>query len=50
MDSIPESDRCICTPKVEWDGKMYPPMTQKADWLPAWATGIARSLGLVVEK
>lgn len=50
MDGIPETDRCTCTPKTERDGKMYPPMTEKADWIPGWATGIAKSLGLVKEK
>ncbi|EMF12786.1 uncharacterized protein SEPMUDRAFT_44142 [Sphaerulina musiva SO2202] len=26
MDSINEADRCTCEPKVEKDGKSYPPM------------------------
>jgi hypothetical protein len=25
MDAIPEGDRCTCAPKVEKDGKEYPP-------------------------
>ncbi|TVY27913.1 hypothetical protein LHYA1_G003012, partial [Lachnellula hyalina] len=25
MDSISEDERCICEPKVEKDGKTYPP-------------------------
>lgn len=25
LDSVPESERCTCTPKVERDGKEYPP-------------------------
>jgi hypothetical protein len=25
MDQVPESDRCTCTPKVNADGKEYPP-------------------------
>jgi hypothetical protein len=50
MDGIPESERCTCEPKVERDGKMYPPMTEKADWLPGWATGVAKSLGLMKKK
>lgn len=25
MDTIPEDERCICEPKVERDGKAYPP-------------------------
>lgn len=33
MDSIDESERCSCTPKVEKDGKEYPPMGKTADWL-----------------
>lgn len=31
MDSIDESERCTCTPKVEKDGKKYPPMGKTAD-------------------
>ena len=31
MDSIPESERCACTPQVERDGKKYPPKAAKAD-------------------
>ncbi|KAE9977449.1 hypothetical protein EG328_002035 [Venturia inaequalis] len=31
MDSIDESERCTCTPKVEKDGKEYPPMGKTAD-------------------
>ncbi|KAH8676570.1 hypothetical protein BGZ60DRAFT_446917 [Tricladium varicosporioides] len=30
MDPIPEAERCTCTPKVEKDGKEYPPMVKKA--------------------
>ncbi|KAL7927638.1 hypothetical protein ACQKWADRAFT_9332 [Trichoderma austrokoningii] len=26
LDSIPEESRCACEPKVERDGKQYPPM------------------------
>jgi hypothetical protein len=25
MDSIPEEERCTCAPKVEFQGKEYPP-------------------------
>jgi len=25
LDQIPEGDRCACEPKVEKEGKMYPP-------------------------
>ncbi|GFF25171.1 hypothetical protein IFM46972_01311 [Aspergillus udagawae] len=25
MDQVPESERCACTPKVNADGKEYPP-------------------------
>ncbi|KAK3116187.1 hypothetical protein LTR53_003681 [Teratosphaeriaceae sp. CCFEE 6253] len=25
LDSIPEEDRCACEPRVERDGKQYPP-------------------------
>lgn len=28
LDSIPEEDRCVCEPKVERDGKQYPPMAK----------------------
>ena len=31
MDSVPEEDRCSCAPRVERDGKEYPPMGNKAD-------------------
>jgi hypothetical protein len=31
MDSIPEEDRCTCEPKVEVEGKMYPPKAATAD-------------------
>ena len=50
MDRIPESERCTCTPQTERDGKLYPPMTDKADWVPGWAVGAMKSLGLVKEK
>ena len=39
--------RCTCKPTIERDGKTYPPMTGKADYLPGWATGIAGRLGLL---
>ncbi|EME81051.1 uncharacterized protein MYCFIDRAFT_26709 [Pseudocercospora fijiensis CIRAD86] len=26
MDLIPESSRCTCEPKIEREGKQYPPM------------------------
>jgi len=29
MDIIPENERCTCTPKVEKEGKMYPPGTMR---------------------
>jgi len=29
MDIIPENERCTCGPKVERDGKMYPPGTMR---------------------
>jgi hypothetical protein len=47
MDGIQDTERCTCTPKVERSGKMYPSMTQKTNWLPGWATGVAESLGLM---
>jgi hypothetical protein len=25
MDSIPAEEQCVCEPKVEIDGKQYPP-------------------------
>ncbi|OAA79721.1 hypothetical protein LEL_03207 [Akanthomyces lecanii RCEF 1005] len=28
MDTIPEEERCACEPKVERDGKQYPPMAK----------------------
>lgn len=36
MDPIPTSKWCTCEPTVRRDGKVYPPMTAKADWLPGW--------------
>jgi hypothetical protein len=29
MDEIPENERCTCTPKVEKEGKQYPPQGPK---------------------
>jgi hypothetical protein len=29
MDSIKEDDRCTCEPKVEREGKQYPPMAKQ---------------------
>lgn len=29
MDQVPEQDRCQCEPKVEKDGKLYPPKADK---------------------
>ncbi|KAL2214932.1 hypothetical protein M432DRAFT_643160 [Thermoascus aurantiacus ATCC 26904] len=29
MDQVPEQDRCRCEPKVEKDGKLYPPKADK---------------------
>ncbi|CAK1366967.1 hypothetical protein CB0940_10316 [Cercospora beticola] len=26
MDTVPEAERCSCEPKVEKEGKSYPPM------------------------
>jgi len=31
MDSIPETDRCTCTPTTTVNGKEYPPKAAKAD-------------------
>ena len=31
MDKVDENDRCKCTPKVEKEGKEYPPMGKTAD-------------------
>jgi hypothetical protein len=31
MDSIPAEEQCECAPKVEKDGKEYPPMGEKAN-------------------
>ncbi|KAL7936250.1 hypothetical protein V8C35DRAFT_278463 [Trichoderma chlorosporum] len=28
LDSVAENDRCTCEPKVERDGKQYPPMAE----------------------
>ncbi|OAQ98880.1 hypothetical protein LLEC1_05938 [Akanthomyces lecanii] len=28
MDAIPEAERCGCDPRVERDGKQYPPMAK----------------------
>ena len=36
MDPIPEAKWCTCEPRVEKEGKLYPPMAAKADWLPQW--------------
>ncbi|KUJ18606.1 uncharacterized protein LY89DRAFT_642993 [Mollisia scopiformis] len=30
MDSIPAEERCTCEPKVEKDGKQYPPKAASA--------------------
>merc|ERR1712193_528279 len=30
MDSIPEEERCVCEPKVEVDGKKYPPKAKRS--------------------
>lgn len=30
MDSIPENERCGCEPKVEKEGKQYPPKAAQA--------------------
>ncbi|KAM3499708.1 hypothetical protein MY10362_007061 [Beauveria mimosiformis] len=29
MDAIPEQERCACDPKIERDGKQYPPMAKQ---------------------
>ncbi len=47
MDTISQDDRCTCTPTIAREGKTYPPMTVKADYLPGWATGIARWMGML---
>lgn len=31
MDSVPEGQRCTCEPKIEREGKAYPPKAPKAD-------------------
>ncbi|OCL11551.1 hypothetical protein AOQ84DRAFT_286989 [Glonium stellatum] len=31
MTKIPEDEWCTCTPKVEKEGKQYPPMGKVAD-------------------
>lgn len=31
-------------------GRYYPPMTEKANWLPGWATGMARWMGLALRR
>jgi len=31
MDKIDKESWCICTPKVEKEGREYPPMAAKAD-------------------
>lgn len=30
MDDIPDSDRCTCTPQVDFEGKKYPPKAANA--------------------
>lgn len=30
MDGVAASDRCTCEPKIEKDGKSYPPMAKQA--------------------
>lgn len=30
MDAIPENERCGCEPKVEKEGKQYPPKAAQA--------------------
>lgn len=32
MDQVPEGDRCTCEPKVEKQGKQYPPMAAGPDF------------------
>jgi len=31
LDSVAEAERCTCEPKVEKEGKTYPPKAEKAD-------------------
>lgn len=31
MDKLPKEDWCTCEPKVEKEGREYPPMAPKAD-------------------
>jgi hypothetical protein len=31
MDQIPEAERCTCEPKVEVEGKSYPPKAASKD-------------------
>lgn len=31
MDKVPVEERCTCEPKIEKEGKEYPPMAAKAD-------------------
>lgn len=40
MDNVSVEERCSCEPKVEKDGKKYPPMAAKADWLPTWVCSV----------
>lgn len=36
MDKVAPEQQCTCEPKIEKEGKMYPPMANKANWLPEW--------------
>jgi len=31
LDGVPDAERCVCEPRVEREGKMYPPMGARAD-------------------
>ena len=44
---VPCSLQMYCKPTIQREGKTYPPMAKKADYLPGWATGVARRLGLL---
>lgn len=46
MDKVPEADRCACEPKVERDGKSYPPMAnQPASLIGKAATAVLWTRG-----
>ncbi|KAL8837231.1 MAG: hypothetical protein Q9170_002604 [Blastenia crenularia] len=45
MDSLPKDSWCTCDPKIEREGKMYPPQASGADILPDWVKNLAGWFG-----